>query len=813
MAALNEETAKELIKKLDSYIDSTNKTQELLLRALNSQGGTDTALSLNVGPSASRLTTEAIHRQNAATLDVDSVMRDHGSTAGGEDSDDDENSSIFVQVPLQREEYDLEGFRDHLRNYEWPEVTLAVLNDLPNDKVILNSPSIFPTQKGECADRSHLTHYSIFDVGTDGAPLPVRPKGEDDSSRSLAIWNRLKSTNADSQRERAAVGRITIVREPSPLLFAALHYTMSKHFDVDEMYHFLWDDNPALAHPHRAFDNDQRKARSFVITFEYFTIIGDGCEPMAWQMADKKKGTDTDIPISRCSSVIGLSLEGDKISRVRNRDRRIKKRAIGDVYDPFAPWRVLNIQAYPDLRSNVEAHDSTKHYVNGPEAFLVTLKAELRDACKRLQAVYSAISELVEPPSDFMFNDDTRDALLFEDPNFTYSRRYFWAYQSLAIMNQDIQEMETSFTETFKDSVWNGTNKIIWPGEETQSSRHAQWRKRMMDIRKDLDHEIERLGSMKILNEAKMKVCKFSSIAREDMTEEEQEIKNLRDNLFSGTSVFESRQSVTNSSIAVVQGRNIKLLTLVTIFFLPLTFITSVFSMTAIPETAEFHHFAIATVCICVPCYLLIGSLNTQNGIEWWERHTRRFFSALGKGLARVLAALHYHPIWARKYSESAQQNQQQPRRKRRTHAIRSPSADRSALQARSTFNGMPQIMSRGTTDSIPVYAPPPASPRSRDRCATYPPVKPNASSPRSSTIKFGPPRKSATFRDTGDYGDLPKVESPTGMRSPVIDEEKMGFQFDEVGSASGNEAGAEGSLFSRMFKKRKGSKSDGDPC
>ena len=507
MAALNEETAKELIKKLDVYTESANKIQELLSRALSSAPArSDNGLHLNVGPSLSKLTTEAINRQNTASLEVDSVLRDQGSTACGDDSDDDENSSIFVQTPLQREEYDLEGFRDYLQSYQWPETSMEVLDGVPDDKSILTSPSIFPTQSGEVADRSHLCHYSIFDVGTDGAPLPVRPKGGDDCSRAMAIWNRLKSVNADPNRERAAVGRITIVREPSPLLFAALHYTMSKHFDVDEMFKFLVDDNPGLAHPHRAFDEDHRHARSFVITFEYFTIIGQDCQPMSWQMADKKSHSVTQIPISRCSSVIGLSLEGERMSRVRNRDRRIKKRAMGDVYDPFAPWRVLNIQAYPDLMANLEAHDSTKHYVNGPEAFLVTLRAELRDACKRLQAVYRAISELVEPPTDFMFNDDTRDKLLFEDENFTYSRRYFWAYQSLAIMNQDIQEMETTFTETFKDSVWNGTNKIIWPGEGTQSSRHAQWRKRMMGIRADIDHEIERLGDMKTLNEAKMKV-------------------------------------------------------------------------------------------------------------------------------------------------------------------------------------------------------------------------------------------------------------------------------------------------------------------
>ena len=49
---------------------------------------------------------------------------------------------------------------------------------------------------------------------------------------------------------------------------------------------------------------------------------------------------------------------------------------------------------------------------------------------------------------------------------------------------------------------------------------------------------------------------------------EQKDIKSLRDQLFSGTSVKESREDIK-------QNDNIKLLTLVTIFFLPLTFVSS----------------------------------------------------------------------------------------------------------------------------------------------------------------------------------------------------------------------------------------------
>ena len=119
---------------------------------------------------------------------------------------------------------------------------------------------------------------------------------------------------------------------------------------------------------------------------------------MSWQKADEDlDDVEGRIPVSRCSSVVALQLASDPITKVRNKGRRVK-RIFGDIYDPFAPWRVLSMQCYPDWKSSVDSHDSTKHYVNGPEAFLVTVRAELKDAQKRLKEVYIRISDLVRCP-------------------------------------------------------------------------------------------------------------------------------------------------------------------------------------------------------------------------------------------------------------------------------------------------------------------------------------------------------------------------------------------------------------------------------
>ncbi|KAF1984063.1 hypothetical protein K402DRAFT_359858 [Aulographum hederae CBS 113979] len=667
--ALDAETAKELVRKLtadrDAYLDSLNRTHELLLQIISSSA------TVPYAPSVPRLTADVFRQLPTTTLDVESVQKGSGYS-GDFDSDTDDGQSLFVQTPLDLEEYSEEGFRKHLKTHPWTFAGKEILYDIFEDGLMHQKGSLIPNVPGEVPDRSHITHYSIFDVCDDGTPTEIKMADTGPMSRSLAIWNRIKSINSDPKREQKAVGRITIVREPSPLLFAALHYTMHKHFDVDEMFQFLVDDDPALAKPHRAFSEDHRHQRTFVFNMEYYTVLGEGCVPQRWQRFDSTGRLEaTHIPITRCGSVVALSLEGPPMGKVRNKDRRIQKK-YGYVYDPFSPWRVLSMQAYPDWNSSIDSHDNIKHYVNGPEAFLVTVRAELKDAAKRLLEVYRAISDLVEPPPDFIFNLSTRDKLLFEDVNFTYSRRYFWAGQTLGIMNQDIRDMIETYESVFKDSVWDGTNKIIWPGsgDGSTSSRQAHWNRRLGLLRSGIEDEIGKLKTVEALNEKKMKI-----------------IKGLHENLFNGTSVHESRRSIEQAEITVAQGNNIKLLTLVTIFFLPLTFVTSVFGMTNMPPNDNFNHFAYTLVAICIPTYILIGSLNTDSGMKFWTTKSRYFWSSSGHGLAKALNAVGYQPKWARNYHKMHEEDAHpswKPRHRR------SGSLERKMISRFETNGGMP---------------------------------------------------------------------------------------------------------------------------
>src|SRR5436190_13445596 len=215
-----------------------------------------------------------------------------------------------------------------------------------------------------------------------------------------------------------------------------------------------------------------------------------------------------------------------------------------------------------------------------------------------------------------MFDSRLRDALLFEDTHFTYSRRYFWAFQTLGTMNQSIKAMTDAYEDTFTKEVWEGRHKIIWPLVEENSTRNTYWTKTLAALKQDFEAEVHPLKKIMHNNDNRRK-----------------EIKSLRDNLFSGTSVLESRKSVEQSEITVEQGHNIKLLTLVNMFFLPLTFVTSVFGMTNMDPNANFWRFGVVLAAVCVPFFLLIGSMNTTSGMRFWRE---KFGEAIWKRIASI---------------------------------------------------------------------------------------------------------------------------------------------------------------------------------
>ena len=243
--ALDAATAQEILNKLaedrTQYLETLNRAHNVLAQAL-SAAGSDKPLPQFAFHAARRNTADTFDtKPTLDRLDTDSTQK-NSSFSFEDESESDDDESLFVQQTLPAETYDEEGLRRHILGYDWTEAGKAILEDIVDDRKILQRTHLFPQTQGPATDRSHLTHHSIFDVGNDGAPLEILSVSDTAAkSRAQTIWNNISELNANPEKERQAVGRITIVREPSPLLFAALHYTMSKHFDVDEMFQLLYD--------------------------------------------------------------------------------------------------------------------------------------------------------------------------------------------------------------------------------------------------------------------------------------------------------------------------------------------------------------------------------------------------------------------------------------------------------------------------------------------------------------------------------------------------------------------------------------------
>ena len=205
-----------------------------------------------------------------------------------------------------------------------------------------------------------------------------------------------------------------------------------------------------------------------------------------------------------------------------------------------------------------------------------------------------------------MFNEHVRDRLLFEDDEFTQSRRYFWAVLALEAIADDIHGLIVAYQNTFTDDVWTGNHKYIWPGTKESSSRHAFWRKRMLRLRNLFEKEIDALKELHAENELSQK-----------------KIRSLAEDMSRATNVYGARKNIEQQAITVFQSHNIKMLALVTIWFLPLIFVADIFGMTNMPAHGSFVHLAITLVCVCLPVYAFMGLLNTGGGFGssyWKER-------------------------------------------------------------------------------------------------------------------------------------------------------------------------------------------------
>ena len=88
--------------------------------------------------------------------------------------------------------------------------------------------------------------------------------------------------------------------------------------------------------------------------------------------------------------------------------------------------------------------------------------------------------------------------------------------------------------------------------------------------------------------------------------------------LFNASAVLEARN-------AIKQGENIRILTIISMIFLPAGFVTSIFGMQILPASTGLLTFAIVMPTVCIPTYFIMMSF---------------FGSNVGVNMLRVLGSL-----------------------------------------------------------------------------------------------------------------------------------------------------------------------------
>lgn len=184
--ALDAATAQQLIQKLDddrtNYLNTLGRAHELLAHALAATA---------TGSTPVRLTAETIRRNDNAAVGLESIPTNESFTLDDE-SETDDNESLFVQQLLPREEFDETGLRTHIRRHDWTEEGLAILKDVI-DQHFPEKAALFASGRWPAEDVANLPHYSIFDVGNNGAPLQIiNTVNLPPCSREMAIWRNIK---------------------------------------------------------------------------------------------------------------------------------------------------------------------------------------------------------------------------------------------------------------------------------------------------------------------------------------------------------------------------------------------------------------------------------------------------------------------------------------------------------------------------------------------------------------------------------------------------------------------------------------------
>lgn len=179
----------ELLKRLDDQHRAYLETFRLVHEAL-AQSVAGNAIASPISSTTKKRRRSTLERSDTERLFKPTAPTTTSLTTAESDSSDDDDE-LYVQNTLKCYKFDTEDLRQHLRTHNFNEEGLKLLETvITNRGRLLDPAEIFPQYPPE--EKSHNSHYSVFDVGTDGAPVSRREVVNAGSTIDSAIWQAIR---------------------------------------------------------------------------------------------------------------------------------------------------------------------------------------------------------------------------------------------------------------------------------------------------------------------------------------------------------------------------------------------------------------------------------------------------------------------------------------------------------------------------------------------------------------------------------------------------------------------------------------------
>ncbi len=195
--------AEDLLKRLDAerdaYVATFQQLHEMLARNLIASSSSPPPASTFVAL-PSRPVLDRVARLSMSESERKSPATFKSSLISNEDDElSDDNEALYVQDLLPTSTVDDEDLRTHLKTFKWNKESKCLLADVLTEEGRMKHPNLFPTVQNPDEDESHFSLYQVFDVGTDGAPVPLHvdaslmrlPKGQ-------TMWHYIKASSHTS---------------------------------------------------------------------------------------------------------------------------------------------------------------------------------------------------------------------------------------------------------------------------------------------------------------------------------------------------------------------------------------------------------------------------------------------------------------------------------------------------------------------------------------------------------------------------------------------------------------------------------------